>query len=67
VRGQGGGLDVSTAGFRNEKSQETCERLYSEDRKRERARGIMKEVAGQQNSTKKPRQQKRSKQIQACP
>jgi hypothetical protein len=42
------------------KSQVTKERLYSEDRKRGRVPGIMKEVAGQLKSMEKQRKQKKA-------
>lgn len=43
----------------NEMGQETQERLHSEERKRRKALGITKEVAGQEKST-----EKRGKQFQ---
>jgi hypothetical protein len=43
-----------------EKSQTTQEKLYSEERKRERTLRTMKEVAGQQKSTEKLKQQRKA-------
>jgi hypothetical protein len=44
----------------NGKSQITQERLYSEEKKRGRKDGIMKEVAGWQKTTEKQRQQRKA-------
>jgi hypothetical protein len=41
----------------NEKGRVTQKRLYSEERKKGRVLGIMKEVARQQKSVEKQRQQ----------
>jgi hypothetical protein len=51
----------------NEKSHVTQERLYSKDKSRGRALVITKEVAGQQKSTEKLRQQKINQESQTCP
>jgi hypothetical protein len=44
----------------NERSQVTWKKLCSEDRSRGRASGFTKEVAGQQKSMKKARQQRKT-------
>jgi hypothetical protein len=45
----------------------TKEILYSEERKRGRALGIMKEVAGQQKSMEEQRDQRRAEESQLHP